>query len=157
MMSPFMEGQRAAIRFSSRNWVHFTGSQFVRCYKFLHWHKFSSCRHSWFGWLLNPLVEISKSTATWERKERDVQKDSSTRLSPSAIFSGFVLIWVYKYGFLFFGFFLPKLFMHILTVFALAVLIPGCFEGTNVFHGMSCVRCADGVGDWIQCRIPQSL
>lgn len=40
-------------------------------------------------------------------------------------------------------FFLPRLFLHILTVFALGVLIPCCFEGTNVFHGKCHVKCTN--------------
>lgn len=56
--------------------------------------------------------------------------------------------------------FLPKLFLHILTVFALGILIPRWFEGTDVFHGMSCGEWTNwevNAGDWMECSIPQSF
>lgn len=92
----------------------------------------------WSGWLnelLKMPLEISKAITvlTWKgRVER-----SSTEITPWAVFCGFVLVWVYKCVFL------PRLFSHILTVFALGVLIPCCFEGTNVFHGKRRIKCTN--------------
>lgn len=130
-----MQGKRAAIFSYSGNKVHVLATQFVRHYRFFHWHKVSSHRHYWYSWLLKVLLEISKGTTTptWKSKERHVQ-ELLIDVTPFAVLGG---------GGACLGLqvcFLPKLFLHILAVFALGVLIPCCFEGTNVFHGMSCVK-----------------
>jgi hypothetical protein len=65
-------------------------------------------------------------------KEIFKKEPFSTQVAPLVVF---VVLCLFGFTSVFF---ILKLFLHILTVFALSVLIPHCFEGANVVHGMSC-------------------